>query len=125
MKSIFENPKLKSQQSRNPFDRGAKNVFHAPFGMILPCFFARVSPDDYIELSAENQTICEPLARPAFMRLKEHIDYYFVPFSQLFTPFENLITAQDNYFSDVIGDTQLYKTPNSVPLFNGNFLFVS
>lgn len=122
MKSVFKNPKLKAQQSRNAFDRGAKKVFHAPFGMLLPCFVAKVSPDDYIELSPENQCICEPLARPAFMRLKEHIDYFFVPFSQLYTPFENLVTAQDNYFSDLIGDRQSYNVPNRVPMFNGSWL---
>lgn len=122
MKSVFKNPKLKAQQSRNAFDRGAKSVLHAPFGMLLPCYFARVAPDDYVELSAENQCICEPLARPAFMRLKEHIDYFFVPFSQLYTPFENLVTAQDNYFSDSIGNVQSYQVPNTFPMFNGNFL---
>lgn len=125
MKSVFKNPRLKAQQSRNAFDRGAKKVFHAPFGMILPCFVAKVSPDDYIELSAENQCICEPLARPAFMRLKEHIDYFFVPYSQLYTPFENLVTAQDNYFSDIIADRQSYNTPNSVPMFNASWLKVN
>lgn len=122
MKSVFKNPKLKAQQSRNAFDRGAKKVFHAPFGMLLPCFVAKVSPDDYIEISPENQCICEPLARPAFMRLKEHIDYFFIPFSQLYTPFENLVTGQDNYFSDLIGDRQSYNVPNRVPMFNGTWL---
>lgn len=122
MKSIFDVPRLRAQQSRNAFDRSSKRVFSAPYGMILPCFVARVSPNDFIELSPENQIICEPLVKPAFMRLKEHFDYFFVPFSQLYTPFENMVTAQDNFWSSAISSVAENKVPNQVPLFDADFL---
>lgn len=70
METIFKNPKLKSQNGRNAFDRSQHRVWHSPFGALLPCFCKRVNPHDYVELSVESQTICDKLIRPAFIRLK-------------------------------------------------------
>lgn len=123
MKSIFKKPRLKAQtSSRNAFDLSSGRVFSAPFGALLPCFVKRVNPDDFVELSVENQIICEPLVKPAFMRLKEHIDYYFVPYSQLWMPFENFVLGQDSYFSASVADAQNKSIPAAVPYFNGYYI---
>ena len=123
MKSIFKKPHLKAEGSRNAFDRSSKRVFHVPFGALLPCFCERVNPNDYVELSPETQTIIEPLAAPAFLRLKEHIDYFFVPYSQLWAPFDNFYTKQDQYRSSSILASQAgQKIPNSVPTMNYAFI---
>lgn len=93
--------------------------------MLLPCFFQRVSPGDKVRISNESQTICDGLARPAFMRLKEHIDYYFVPATQLWMPFDNFITGQDSYFSQAVKNVQFNSgsyVPTEVPSFNGLFM---
>jgi len=101
-KNIFERPLLKSQPSRNLFDLSHKTVFHAPFGMILPCGHWRLAPDDNVEISEENQFIVPTIKRPAFMRLKEHIDYYFVSYNQLCTFADNFFTQQSYYWSTAI-----------------------
>lgn len=122
METIFKNPKLKAQNGRNAFDRSQHRVWHSPFGAILPCFCKRVNPDDYVELSVESQTICDKLVRPAFMRLKEHFNFYFVPDNMLWMAFDNFITGQDNYWSKNTELTNLGKIPDSVPTFNSDFL---
>lgn len=122
MKSIFKNPKLKAQSNRNAFDRSHKRVFHSPFGALIPCMFERVNPNDYVELGAETQTIVEPLAAPAFMRLKEHIDYFFVPYVQIWTAFDNFLTMQDQYHSTAVQHAQQARIPHKVPTFDGSFL---
>lgn len=122
METIFKNPKLKAQNGRNAFDRSQHRVWHSPFGALLPCFCKRVNPNDYVELSVESQTICDKLVRPAFIRLKEHFNFYFVPFNMLWMPFDNFITGQDNYFSLAAEDIQQGKVPNKVPTFNATFL---
>lgn len=121
METIFKNPKLKSQNGRNAFDRSQHRVWHSPFGALLPCFCKRVNPHDYVELSVESQTICDKLIRPAFIRLKEHINWYFVPDNMLWMPFDNFITGQDNYFSLAAQNIQEGSTPNSVPTFDKSF----
>ena len=127
-KSVFKRPRLKSQSGRNPFDLSYKTVFTAPFGTLVPCGFWRVSANDYVEISNESQFICPQLNRPAFMRLKEHIDYFYVGLSQVWTPGDNFITAQDYYFSTAIQqicnpDSPLSPTvPSVVPMFDATFL---
>lgn len=124
MKNVLVPPKLKAQNSRNGFDVGYQNQFTAPFGAILPCGYWRVNPGDTVRLANESQVICDALVRPAFMRLKEHIDYYFVPFTQIWMPFDNFVTGQDAYFSSAVENCQSIssKVPNEVPTFDGNFL---
>lgn len=123
MKSPFKKPYLRAQGSRNAFDRSQKRVFHVPFGALLPCFIERVNPNDYVELSPETQTIIEPLAAPAFMRLKEHIDYFFVPTSQLWSPFDNFYTKQDQYRSSSIKASQgAQRIPDTVPTMDYSFV---
>ena len=126
MRSIFQKPKLKGQHSRNAFDRSSDRVFHSPFGALLPIKFWRLQADDYVELSVTSQFVCDTLVRPAFMRLKEHFDFYAVPYSQLYTPFENFNTSQDNYWSSAISYVQENQNgaavPQRVPTIDGNGL---
>lgn len=123
-KSFLAKSNLKAQYSRNAFDVSFKNVFTSPFGMLLPCGFWRVAPDDYVEIQNENQCISPALKRPTFMRLKEHIDYFFVPASQVWTPSDNFFTGQDYYFSTAIqkivsNQDYVSKVPRNVPMMSG------
>lgn len=127
-KSPFKRPKLKSQSGRNPFDMSYKTVFTAPFGTLVPCGFWRVNANDYVEITNENQLVCPQLKRPAFMRLKEHVDYFFVGLAQIWTPGDNFITGEDYYFSTAIAqisnpDNPLDpNVPAVVPMFDPSFL---
>lgn len=122
MDTIFKNPHLKSANGRNAFDRSQHRVWHSPFGMILPIYCKRFCPDDCVELSVESQTICDTIVRPAFIRLKEHINFYCVPLNMLWMPFDNLITGQDNYFSDEISKLNQDSIPSAVPVFTHQYL---
>lgn len=126
-KSVLALPKLKAQNSRNPFDLSYKTVFNAPFGMLLPCGFWRVDEGDYLEINNELQLVNDTILRPAFMRLKTHVDYFFVPYSQLWKPFDNFVTGQNNYESSAVSYFQenndgMAQVPNSVPMFSGTCL---
>lgn len=116
-KNFLAGPSLKAQGQRNGFDVSYQNQFTAPFGMLLPCFFQRVNPDDKLDICLESQTVCDGLVRPAFMRLKEHYDYYFIPTTQLWMPFDNLVTGQNSYFSTAVADKNSKKVPEQVPCF--------
>ena len=121
-KKFLEGVDLKAQNSRNGFDVSYQNQFTMPFGMILPHFFQRVNPDDKLKLSNETQVICDGLVRPAFMRLKLHLDYYFIPSTQLWMPFDNFVTGQNSYFSTLAKDKNEGNVPTEVPTFTLNFL---
>lgn len=128
-KSVFANPRLKAQKaSRNAFDLGHKRAFHASLGQILPIFHADVPAGSYIEIGEENQTYnMNNIVRPAFTRIKEHIDYFAVPKVQLWSLYDNFITGQSQYMSSSLGASFLdspvsQEVPTEVPTFNGSFL---
>ena len=116
-KKFLQGVNLKAQNSRNGFDVSYQNQFTMPFGMILPHFFQRVNPNDKLKLRNEAQVICDGLVRPAFMRLRLHLDYYFIPSTQLWMPFDNLITGQNSYFSSLVKDKNEGSVATEVPTF--------
>lgn len=129
-KSVFTNPTLKAQKSsRNAFDLGHKRAFHASLGEILPIFHADVPAGSYIEITEQNQTYnMNPVIRPAFARIKEHIDYFAVPKVQLWSLYDNFITGQSQYMSSALGQSflsghgDLEEIPNQLPMMEPGFL---
>lgn len=129
-KSIFKNPLLKAQKaSRNGFDLGHKRAFHVSLGQIVPVFHADVPAGSYVEIGEENQTYnMNPIVRPAFCRVKEHIDYFAVPKVQLWSLYDNFITGQSQFMSSALGDCflaggrNMESVPSQLPMFDGNFL---
>lgn len=111
---------LRAKPTRNVFDLSKRIESSAPFGMLIPTFVKHVIPGSKFEISLENQTTARPLVTRAFARIREHFDYFFIPISQLYKPFENFITMQGNYHSkalvDVIGAS---VAPPFVPFVNG------
>lgn len=125
MKDYFERPSLKSQSHRNPFDLSYQFQSTIPFGALLPIGFWPVNPNDKFRISNEYQLICDALTRPAFTRLKAHINYYFVPATQIQMSFDNFITGQDSYFSSAVQHINVAdgsRVPSQLPMFNGSFL---
>lgn len=128
-KSPFVDPKLKAQKSsRNAFDLGYKSAIHASLGEILPICCKEVNAGSYVEINEENQTYnINPIVRPAFARLKEHIDYFAVPKVQLWSLYDNFITGQSQYMSSALSKAYLNtsgteEVPRMLPNFNGAFL---
>lgn len=128
-KSVFKNPNLKAQKSqRNAFDLGHKRAFHASLGELLPVFHCEVPAGSYIEVGEQNQTYnMNPVIRPAFTRIKEHIDYFAVPKVQLWSLYDNFITGQSQFMSSALGSCflsspQSEQVPSQCPMFDGTFL---
>lgn len=58
----------------------------------------------------------QDMTSPAFVRLTEHIDFFFVPMNQLFTPFENLFYGVDDFNSDFFNDVSAKNSMSHYPL---------
>lgn len=110
---------LRAKRNRNVFDLSKRLETSAPFGMIIPTFVKHVIPGSKFEISLENQTTARPLVTRAFPRIREHFDYFFVPFSQLWKQFDNFITKQASYHSQAIKNVVSGDMPNEVPYIDG------
>lgn len=127
-KSFFAPMRLKAQSNRNLFDRSFKHSSTAALGLLLPCGSWRVNANDFVEIDNNVQVVSPQLARPAFARLKHHVDYFFVPYVQLYMPFDNLITGQNRFISSAVADVNrpaaggVPQVANSVPMMSYDFL---
>lgn len=82
---------LKNKTSRNSFDLSYRNLFTAKVGELLPCFVQEVNPGDSIKLDSSYFTRTAPLQTAAFTRLRENVQYFFVPYQCLWKYFEGQV----------------------------------
>lgn len=82
---------IKNKTSRNSFDLSHRNLFSAKIGELLPCAVFELNPGDTINLDCSYFTRTAPLQTAAFTRLRENVQFFFVPYSQLWHYFESQV----------------------------------
>lgn len=82
---------LKNKTSRNSFDLSHRNLFTAKVGELLPCAVFEMNPGDTISLDSSYFTRTAPLETAAFTRLRENIQFFFVPYSLLWKYFNSQV----------------------------------
>jgi hypothetical protein len=115
---------FKNKPSRNAFDKTHRHMFTTNFGQILPIFCEWLNPGETIKLGYNGFTRTQPLQTAAFTRLKENVQYFFVPFQSLWKYFEvqvnNLKTGQNGQnvspFADSFSSASVVST--SLPYVN-------
>lgn len=105
--------------SLNGIDLSYRNVTSVPLGMLLPVMVQEVVGKSKVRIGLESQTRCRPLVVPSFVRIREHFDYFFVPFSQLWHQYDNFKTMQGNYNSTLIDNYMNSELPSRIPCFKG------
>jgi hypothetical protein len=83
--------RIKNKPSRNAFDLSHRHMFTAQIGELLPIFNTWVNPGDTLKLGYNGLSRTAPLQTAAFTRLKENVQYYFVPFQSLWKYFEQVV----------------------------------
>ena len=81
---------------RNAFDLSHHSYFTSPAGLLLPAYVEDVNPGDFFKISVENFTRTQPGATAAFVRLKENVDFYFVPYRLIWRWFSEFYTSIQN-----------------------------
>ena len=90
--------RLKNKVNRNAFDLSHRHMFTAQVGELLPVFTQWVNPNETFKIGYNGKTRTAALNTDAFTRIRENIQYYFVPFQSLWRFFEqqvNNMTAGD------------------------------
>lgn len=82
---------LKNKTSRNSFDLSHRNLFTAKVGELLPCAVFEMNPGDTISLDSSYFTRTAPLETAAFTRLRENVQFFFVPYSLLWKFFNSQV----------------------------------
>lgn len=84
-KTIFKIPEAHANLQRNAFDLGNGELFTSPLGMLLPISFREVNPNEHVEIHPELYARTMPLNTAAFVRIKQNLEFFFVPYRLLWS----------------------------------------
>ena len=84
--------RLKNKVNRNAFDLSHRHMFTAQVGELLPVFSQWVNPNETFKIGYNGKTRTAALNTDAFTRIRENIQYFFVPFQSLWKYFETQVT---------------------------------
>lgn len=99
---------LKNNPRRNGFDLSSMNKYTAKVGQLLPVLSLEVLPGDKFRINLDNFTRTMPLNTAAYTWIKEHFDFFFVPYSQLWNNFDSFINKVPNQRT-----TYSYSSPSN------------
>lgn len=83
--------RLKNKVNRNAFDLSHRHMFTAQVGELLPVLTQWVNPNETFKIGYNGKTRTAALNTDAFTRIRENIQYYFVPFQSLWKYFEQQV----------------------------------
>lgn len=113
--------RLKNKVTRNAFDLSHRHMFTAQVGELLPVFSQWVNPNETFKIGYNGKTRTAALNTDAFTRIRENIQYYFVPFQALWKYFEQQVNnmtkgdAGQNISKFAASSTDSSKITTSLP----------
>lgn len=113
--------RLKNKVNRNAFDLSHRHMFTAQVGELLPVFTQWVNPNETFKIGYNGKTRTAALNTDAFTRIRENIQYYFVPFQSLWKHFEQQVNnmtkgdAGQNISKFADSSTEASKITTSLP----------
>ncbi|QCS35934.1 major capsid protein [Capybara microvirus Cap1_SP_52] len=118
-KNPFNIKDVRNHVSHNGFDLSEKKLFTAKCGELLPIMHRTVMPGDKFRITKQHLTRTIPVDTAAYTRLREHFEFFFVPYDQLYRPanqvLENLSGLSSTRATSLVEYTQVNEyLPNIV-----------
>ena len=103
-KNVMKLVKPSPHRARNDFDLSHRHIMSANFGELIPATCIETVPGDHIEMHASDLLRAIPMVTSPFLRAKQHIDVWFVPYKDLWHQFDNFITKKAQPVSSAMKD---------------------
>ncbi len=113
----------RANRPRNAFDLSQKHLFTAHAGMLLPVMTMDLIPHDHVSIQATDFMRCLPMNSAAFMSMRSVYEFFFVPYSQIWHPFDQFITGMNDYRSVLQSELYKSKSPLVIPSFSRKDLY--
>lgn len=120
---------IKNKAHFNTFNLDRRNLFTAKIGQLLPIFCEEVIPGDEIKINMQHFSRSMPVQTAAFTRLKENIQFFFVPYEALWSYYrdamKNIPTNQAGQPNTMRADsaTSSVQLATSLPSFNTHAIY--
>ena len=91
--SVFNLNALKAHPDRNAFDLSHNDVFSCAPGMLLPISCTEVLPNEHYEINPQIFLRTMPLNSAAYVRMRQHVEFFFVPSRVLLRQFPQFVVG--------------------------------
>lgn len=110
MANVMSFKNLKNKPHRSAFDLSYKNAFTANVGELLPCFVKEILPGDEVRLNPSHFTRTSPVNSAAYTRIRENVDFFFVPYRLLWDKWTQFIaqTNDPHYAQSAVGSVETF-----------------
>lgn len=86
--NLFNREVRANKSPRNAYDMGYSTLFSSPCGLLQPAYVQEVKKGDKLKLGLSNITRTRPVSTSAFMTFDEKIDFWYVPYYLLWSPYD-------------------------------------
>lgn len=101
MTSVFGNKRPQPHLQRNAFDLSHSDIFSIAPGMLLPIHCQEVNPNEHFEFNPNVYVRTMPLNTAAFVRAKQHVEFFFVPMRTLCRQWNQFIVGTEYRISSI------------------------
>ena len=107
--------RTKTNTPRHAFNMSHDVYMHSPVGMLVPSFTQDIKPNDFFKLDISSYARTVPVNTAAFCRMTEYTDFYFVPMSQIWKPFDQMENPVPDVRSALALASQKANNVSSMP----------
>lgn len=108
--SIFNYKDVKNQPHRSAFDLSKRLLFTSKVGELLPVYCKPTMPGDKWHINLQSFTRTQTVQSSAFTRIKEYVDFFYIPYHLLWRNFQSSFTQiaqSSNFASSPIKDVPI------------------
>ena len=120
---LFQFKDIKNKPHRSAFDLSKRLLFTSKVGEILPVYCKPTMPGDKWHINLQSFTRTQTVQSSAFTRIKEHLDFFFVPYHILWRNFQNSFTQISNSSNFAASPTVSVPIKDKIPYINQRTLF--
>lgn len=103
-KNAFGTPRSHAHLQRNAFDLSRRDVYSCKAGELVPCFVQEVNPNEHFEIRPDIFLRTQTLNTAAYARMKQKIEFFFVPYRCLWFKADQFFTGTNYSTSSVYED---------------------
>ena len=107
MANVLKNPTYSNAKGYQGFPLRNSIQFSSCLGHLLPVWWHTLDPGDKVNINCVLKTRTNPLDSPAMVSINEHLDWFFVPYRNLYRLFEQIYTGVNDIHSSVFDPTEV------------------
>lgn len=114
--SILQNEQIHNNLPRNAFDLSYRHLFTGDVGELLPIYCEHVNPNEHFKINPAVFLRAQTLNTAAFTRMKQNVDFFFIPYRLLGSLIPQLLVGTDYIRSSAVGQSTVQNI--YIPGFN-------